>query len=341
MRSPGSVAGLVLALGLVVGAGASVVLVAEWIATAPTISPESDLATPLFSGETLRHDGLAAQEASGVPILCYHYFRPGLTSARMLRVLGAVLLNMPTIPDKEYWTTTVPEFERQMRYLAENGYRTISLDELCDYLEGRAEISPRSVVLTIDDGDRSFVEHAVPVLRRYGFTATVFLLTGRAGGNDWNRLDIVDWETLRRLEEEGVVRVESHTHRMHAKVKAAGEWVPRFLQECRDEEGRVSPSSALGRDLLASRNAIRRHLGHDCRFIAWPFGFGSAEVDSLAQTMGMRRVLTLRPNRNALDHRAEPEPLDGVNLGRYTITARTSFRVFRMMVRPAATTVGG
>jgi biofilm PGA synthesis lipoprotein PgaB len=236
-------------------------------------------------------------------------------------VLGAVLLNMPTLPDKEFWTTTVPEFERQMRWLADHGYRTIALEDLVDHLEGRRDIPPRCFVLTIDDGDRSFVEHAVPVLRRYRFTATLFLLTGSAGVSGWNDLDVVDWETLRALEEEGIVRVESHTHELHDKVERDGAWVPRFLAD----------PAAVREDLEASRAAVRRHLGHDAQFLAWPFGYGGPEVDSLARAAGMRRVLTLRPERTRAD-----EPAAGRALGRYAVTARTSLRLFRLMVRPSA-----
>ena len=161
----------------------------------------------------------------------------------------------------------------------------------------------------------------MPVLRRYGFTATLFMLTGRAGATGWNDLDLVDWETLRVLEEEGVIRVESHTHRMHTKVQVGGQLVPRF----------VTDVAELGRDLETSRAAIRHHLGHDARYLAWPFGYGNAAVDSLARASGMRRVLTLRPHRNLPDFAGDDESLPG--LGRYAVTARTSFRVFQLMVR--------
>jgi len=310
--------GLVGALGVVAVAAVVVLVTGHFVAVVPTISDQSDLSVPaVFADDTPLHERIEAQRLSGVPILCYHYFNRGFTAGRLARVLGAVLLSMPTLPDKEYWTTPLPEFERQMRFLAEEGYRTVALDELADYLDGRRELPRRSVVLTIDDGDFSFVEHAAPVLRRYGFTATVFLLTGLAGVDGWNDLDLVDWDTLRALEAEGVVRVESHTHRLHAKVEQDGRWVPMFLAE---------PETVV-QDLETSRAAIRQHLGHDSRFLAWPFGYGSPTVDSLAVEAGMRRVLTLRPERNT------PAPASAGALGRYAVTARTSFRVFRMMVR--------
>ena len=282
----------------------------------------------------MRYEQLARAPQGGVPILCYHYFREGLTVGRIFRVLGAVLLNMPTLPDRDYWSIPLPEFERQMHWLYESGYQTISLDELADWLDGTASRPEKAVVLTFDDGDESFVRFAAPVLRRYGFHGTLFFLTGRAGAN-WNDLDLVTWDTVRALEREGLVHVESHTHDMHTKLRR-GAW------RCRCSWSRIAtrpgdrPRRRLARDLLESRESIRRELGHDTRFLAWPFGFGDAQVDSLAHSLGFRRLLTLSPKRNRRDFRGALADAPADALGRYAVTARTSFRLYRLIVEGGA-----
>lgn len=322
-----------LGLAVVVSVAWSIFSISRWVAREPLPNPASDLDVPrlIRPSTELGYDELSRAPRTGVPILCYHYFREGVTVGRIFRVLGAVLLNMPTLPDREYWSVPRPEFERQMQWLHESGYRTISLDELADWLDGRAPRPERAVVLTIDDGDESIARIAAPVLRRYGFKATVFFLTGRAGARNWNDLDLLDWEALRALERDGTVHVESHTHDMHSKLRRGGESVPQFLVSYRDRAGRPSSDSPLALDLLASRDAIQRELGHDARFLAWPFGFGEAQVDSLARSLGFRRVLTLSPKRNRRDFSAGWERSPG-GLGRYAITARTSFRLYRLMV---------
>ena len=73
---------------------------------------------------------------------------------------------------------------------------------------------------------------------------------------------------------------------------------------------------------------IRRELGRDTTFLAWPFGYSNAVVDSIAHAVGFRRTLTLRPRRILGENDAR------VPVGRYTVTARTSFRVFRLMLEP-------
>jgi peptidoglycan/xylan/chitin deacetylase (PgdA/CDA1 family) len=317
---------LAAAVVVVFAAGVAAFGWARWSALETTPDPASDLALPsLFSPREVSTLTIVASDSSrGVPVLCYHYFRPGFTAGRLARVLGAVFLNLPTVPDKDFWTTTAPSFDRQMAYLHERGFRTIELEHLVAWQEGRQTIPERSVVITIDDGDRSVVEHAVPVLRKYGYRATLFLITGLAGERSWNDLDLVDWETLRALESEGVLRVESHTHGMHSKVRSGAGQVPRFLVECHGESGAPTLDSPLGHDLRRSREAIARELGRESRFLAWPFGFGSAAVDSLARAAGFERVLTLRPVRNPA------RPSTAVH--RYAITARTSPLAFRTIV---------
>ncbi len=294
-------------------------------------SSESDLDLPaLFSTSRDRALSEAALQP-GVPVLCYHYFRPGFNAERLARVLGAVLLSLPTIPDKDFWSVTAPEFERQMRYLRDEGYRTATLEELALHMEGRATLPPRSVVITIDDGDESIAEIAAPILREYGHRATLFMLTGHAGERNWNDIDFLDWSTLRALETSGALRVESHSHRMHTKVRRHGVTTPRFLVECRDNRGRVSADSPLGRDLGSSRAAIRRELQHDAEYLSWPFGFGDQDTDSLAASLGFRGIFTLRPVRSiAPGDSVEWDPRR--TLGRFPITARTTFREFRRLV---------
>jgi peptidoglycan/xylan/chitin deacetylase (PgdA/CDA1 family) len=184
-------------------------------------------------------------------------------------------------------------------------------------------------VITIDDGDRSFVRYAIPELRRRGQVATLFLLSGHVGEEDWNDLDFVGWETLRALQDEGVIRVESHTHRLHTKQDTERGPRPRFLVAAEQAPER------LAEDLAASRNAIRRELGHDATLLAWPFGYSNATVDSIAHEAGFRRTFSLRPRRIGFGSD------DPAALGRYAVTARTSFRVFRLMLEPPGPDSGG
>jgi len=90
-----------------------------------------------------------------VPILVYHRFAPS---------------------PQNLYTVSLQEFEGQMRYLKENGYQVIPLKALVDFYLGKGSPPPpRAVVITIDDGHTSVYSHAAPLLKKYGYPATLFI----------------------------------------------------------------------------------------------------------------------------------------------------------------------
>lgn len=76
--------------------------------------------------------------------------------------------------DKDSLTTK--EFEKQLEYLKNNGYTSISLDELYEWKNGKNDIPEKSVVITFDDGFYSFKHLAQPILQKYHFKAACFLI---------------------------------------------------------------------------------------------------------------------------------------------------------------------
>ena len=99
---------------------------------------------------------------SAVPILMYHSICQETHGGR----------------SPYYFTNTSPDaFRAQMEFLHENGYSAISLEEALPILRGQTLPRRRIAVITFDDGCRSVLTEAYPVLCQFGFTATVFIAT--------------------------------------------------------------------------------------------------------------------------------------------------------------------
>ena len=81
----------------------------------------------------------------------------------------------------EYETLTVSEFEQQMQYLKDNGYTTISANELYKWKNKEIEIPEKSVLITFDDGYYSFKYLVQPVLEKYDFKAICFVIGNTIG----------------------------------------------------------------------------------------------------------------------------------------------------------------
>jgi peptidoglycan/xylan/chitin deacetylase (PgdA/CDA1 family) len=150
-------------------------------------------------------------------------------------------------------------FGRQLQYLAENGYRTLSAAEYIDVLTGARPAPERAVLLTFDDGRASTFAVALPLLERLGMKATVFLVPARVRGADapppalsGAQEGFVSWAEVEAMVRSGVFDVESHSL-THARIHT-GPRVDRFLAP-EDRVGYAAMDVPLihagGTDLLA------------------------------------------------------------------------------------------
>lgn len=73
----------------------------------------------------------------------------------------------------------------------------------------------------------------------------------------------------------------------------------------------------MAADLLLSRRLLERHTRRDCRWLAWPYGFGDGDLDSLAAAVGFAGTLSLRPT-------TVNDDTPSWHLGRFTLTAKTT-----------------
>ena len=120
--------------------------------------------------------------------------------------------------------------EPRLRYLVENGYRTIGCDEIARFAIDGVHPGPRSVALTFDDAWASTATVVTPLLQQCGLRAILFAIPARIGDS----LPFVTWTQLRTMHASGVWDIQSHT-RSHAMVFAsdriAGFVTPSFARE--------------------------------------------------------------------------------------------------------------
>ncbi|MED3838878.1 polysaccharide deacetylase family protein [Niallia circulans] len=115
---------------------------------------------------------------------------------------------------------TLEKFEQQMEYLFNNGFHTLSLEEVKAYYEGGNSLPEKSILLTFDDCFQSIKEYAYPILKKYQFHATAFVVTGWLHDN--KRIFAKDKSvclSTRDLEEmKDVFEYANHTHQMHIRT---------------------------------------------------------------------------------------------------------------------------
>lgn len=223
----------------------------------PEIQPGQLVAVPLKPANPLGIDSSGYQT---IPILCYHRF--GNTRSKLV-VSGA-------------------DFEAQMAYLAHNGYRVVRLQELVGFLQGRSPLPRKSVVLSIDDGYRSSYQIAFPILKKYGFPATVFLYTDFVGAGD-----ALNWAQMQEMSASGLISIQPHS-------KTHGLLAPRPPQETEAQY-----RERLRREIEVPVSLLRAQLPEPITSFALPYGATSETVSALIAAQGIPLALTVTPGGNA------------------------------------------
>jgi len=153
-------------------------------------------------------------------------------------------------------------FERQLSYLRSHSFRPVSLK---DYLAGKQKklkLPKKSVAITFDDGFQNFFSFARPLLKKYGYTATIFLVTDKINNND---KDFLSWEEVIRLKEEGF-SFGAHTS-SHAVLTSL-------------------PPEVVKREVEESKKTIEEKLGQNVEFFCYPYGKFNSEVQAIVKDAG-------------------------------------------------------
>lgn len=224
---------------------------------------------------------------SRLPILTYHRVSPTGSSA---------LAQYRLAPE---------QFEEQIAYLQKTGYYSTTLDAWRKAVEAKRPLPGRALILTFDDGYQDFAEFAWPVLKRYGFSAVVFLVGSQIGRvNEWDRaeqeLPLLTAAEILQLAKGGV-EFGSHSWSHQSMVT-------------------LSPIEVV-REHLTSRCAIEQILGHAVRSVSYPYGANDRIVQHLAGACGYVYGVT---TRNAACRLQDPL----LALPRIEITAQDNFEHF-------------
>lgn len=188
----------------------------------------------------------------------------GAWSGRKIPILMYHAIREPRGGGHPYFeTSTSPEvFAMHMQFLAEQGYKTADLETALAVKEGSGG-TRKEIVITFDDGYRDFFTMALPVLIKYHFTATIFVVSGWAQEARLSRngAEYMSWSEIREAHSTGM-RIGSHTA-THPELQ------------------RVS-KQRLDRELKESKQALEDKLGASVTSFAYPFAFPEQDSEFLS-----------------------------------------------------------
>jgi peptidoglycan/xylan/chitin deacetylase (PgdA/CDA1 family) len=206
---------------------------------------------------------------------------------------------------------TVENFEDQVAYLAKEGL-AVSLRQMEEFLAGKISLRDGSVLVTADDGFRSFLTGALPILRHYAVPAAAFVTTSllRSNADKSNAApeDYLSWDDLETVATAGIA-IGSHA------------WTHQSL-------GRMTATEAL-EQAERSREILERRLGQPITAFAYPFGtlrdFNAATANALRQS---RYTCAFTSQHGAVSRASDP-----FELPRIKVEGGEGSWMFRHLVR--------
>lgn len=206
--------------------------------TMPTPSPrDHEFAVP---------SQIPGERGIRVSVLLYHYVSENGNKADTIRT------SLSTHPRV---------FEQQLQLLQQNGFTTITFDELAAAFGGTFTMPGKPVILTFDDGYADFYTHVAPLLAKYQMKGIAFIPTGLMGGGNY-----MTWSQISELSRSPFVVFGAHSVHHWALNKIA--------------------HGQLVTELEESKRVLEEHVGYKVNWMAYPYGLFNDAVIAAAKAAG-------------------------------------------------------
>lgn len=201
-----------------------------------------------------------------VPILMYHHFDTDEKN-----------INGVTVKSEE--------FEKQMKYLKDNGYTAVTIQDLVN----KRRLPKKPIIITADDGYKSNYEIMYPILKKYGMKATIFVIGERIDDADKssNAIPKFNWKEAKEMYESGVIDFECHTYNSH-EIRKAIDGEQSVFSTPLENESKEDFENRITRDISKNISVIQSNLGYKPIAFAYPYGEYSADAEKILKENGIK-----------------------------------------------------
>ena len=258
----------------------------------------------LFSlTKAVRTEGKVSKETVDLPIIMYH----GLS-------------NNPKKQGRYVISPTV--LEEDLKYLTENGYTTVLMEEVIQYVYEGKPLPPKPVMLTFDDGNYNNYVYAYPLMQKFHCKMVISPIGAAVdrytqNGNCQVEYATCHWEHLREMQESGMVEIQNHSYNLHSTTdrKGSAKKTTETLAEYRN---------TFINDISYMQQRMKEESIKTATTFVYPFGAVSRESVALLQEMGFKATMGCEERKNVLTRDAAC--LYG--MGRYLRTGKRSSSSF-------------
>jgi peptidoglycan/xylan/chitin deacetylase (PgdA/CDA1 family) len=189
-----------------------------------------------------------------------------------LRTQAGVILQYHHVSDTLPNVTSVSAttFNEHLTYLQQHNFNVIALNDFINTLQQGQTLPEKTIAITFDDGYNNNYEQAAPLLEKFGYPYTIFVNPKLI---DQGVRYVMGWDKLRELSKKGAL-IANHTaehNYLHKKLKdeSTEQWLMRTKK-----------------DILYSEQRIKQEIGHDYKYLAYPYGEFNKELQLLVTKLG-------------------------------------------------------
>ncbi|MDR2182567.1 MAG: polysaccharide deacetylase family protein [Clostridiales bacterium] len=235
------------------------------------ISGSRAAASPL---ETLM--GLSVGEVAEVPIIMYHA--------------------LESTPDNR-WEITAEEFESDLKYMVENGFTAVVMQDLIDFVHKGKKLPEKPIVISFDDGRMPTMDIILPMLQNYDAKITMAIIghetdhyTEIVNQGKGSRHPHMTWEQVAAAHASGRVEIQSHTYNLHGRNGAK-----KLRGESNEDYRR-----RLLTDLQKFAEVLHENTGIVPSSLAYPLGAISDVSDDIIKEAGYVASLSCEQKSNII-----------------------------------------
>jgi peptidoglycan/xylan/chitin deacetylase (PgdA/CDA1 family) len=208
---------------------------------------------------------------------------------------GAIVLTYHDINPNDHsispYSLTPSLFSTHLDALEERGFQMINMACFAAFMKEGQDIPPNALVITFDDGEKSFYTYAYPELKKRSIPAANFIVGQRI---DTDRG--LTWDQMREMKQQGF-DFFSHTYNLHRNTNYGEDkrllTHPLFLENEDRLETEFEYESRIKKDLILAEKRISEELGEHTKMLSFPFGAYNDKVIEIGQSIGIELFFTV------------------------------------------------
>lgn len=236
----------------------------------------------IFSNDVQNAISTSTSPSIKLPIIMYHY-----------------ILKNPKFWGK--YVISPQDFENDIVYLKKEGYTTIVMQDLIDFVYNKKELPEKPIMLTLDDGYSTNYTYILPILEKYNCKAVVSIVgeyVDKCTDDSSCNTTYLNWDQVKELVDSPYIEIQNHSYSMHEDEKRKG--------SCKmNGESYKEYEKALHDDVGKMQVLMEEKTGYTPIAFTYPYGFISKESNAILTDMGFLATLSCYTGVNLLSGNKE------------------------------------